>query len=309
MVVATSLTHAQSFPAKPVRLVVPYPPGGTADIVARLVTDEWARQLGQAIVVENRSGAGGNIGVEAVIRSRADGYTIGLQTVSLAINPALYPKLNFEIPRDVTPIGMVAASQHVLVAHPDVGAADVPQLIELANKSPGTLTYASAGAGSTSHMAAELFKAQARVNILHIPYRGSAPGLVDNVSGVVDLSFPVLSTALGQIQTGNLRALAVTGASRSPLLPSVPTIQESGLAQYDFSTWTMVFAPADVPGDIVRILNESLNAALRSTEVQTRLLEQGFEASPSTPSAALERVESEVPVWAELVKNYNIKLD
>jgi tripartite-type tricarboxylate transporter receptor subunit TctC len=309
MVAAATFAHAQSFPSKPVRLIVPYPPGGTADIAARLISDEWAHQLGQPLVIENRSGAGGNIGVEAVVKSAPDGYTIGIQTVSLAINPALYPRLSFEIPRDVAPIGMVASSQHVLVANPAVPAANVAQLIDVAKKKPGTLSYASAGSGSTSHMAAELFKAKAHVNILHVPYRGSAPGLADNISGQVDLSFPVLSTALAQINAGKLRALAVTGENRSPLLPSVPTVHESGLPPYEFSTWTMVFAPAGVPAQVIRILNQSLNAALQDNVVKARLLEQGFEASPTTVANARARLEREVPAWKKLVSDYKIRVD
>jgi tripartite-type tricarboxylate transporter receptor subunit TctC len=306
---AATFAHAQAFPSKPVRLIVPFPPGGTADIVARLIGDEWARQLGQPLVIENRSGAGGNIGVEAVVRSAPDGYTIGIQTVSLAINPALYTRLNFEIPRDVAPFGMAATSQHVLVVNPGVPAANVAQLIELAKKNPGKLSYASAGSGSTSHMAAELFKAKAHVSILHIPYRGSAPGLIDNISGQVDLSFPVLSTALAYINAGKLRALAVTGENRSPLLPSVPTVQESGLPPYEFSTWTMVFAPASVPVEVIRILNQSLNAALQDKRVKARLLEQGFEASPTTVANARARLEREVPAWKRLVSDYKIHVD
>jgi tripartite-type tricarboxylate transporter receptor subunit TctC len=309
MVAAATFAHAQSFPSKPVRLIVPYPPGGTADIVARLIGDEWARQLGQPLVIENKSGAGGNIGVEAVVRSPTDGYTIGIQTVSLAINPALYPRLNFEIPRDIAPIGMAAASQHVLIVNPGVHAANVAQLIDLAKKDPGKLTYASAGSGSTSHMAAELFKAKAHVDIFHIAYRGSAPGLVDNISGLVDLSFPVLSTALGHINAGKLRALAVTGESRSPLLPSVPTVHESGLPSYEFSTWTMLFAPAGVPAEVIRILNQSLNAALQLKVVKARLIEQGFEASPTTVANARARLQREVPAWKKLVSDYKINVD
>lgn len=299
---------AQTFPDRPIKLVVPYAPAGSADIVARLITDEWGKALGKPIIVENKAGAGGNVGVDSVAKAAPDGYTIGLQTVSLAINPALM-KMPFDTLKDLAPIGMVATSQHVLVVNPKVPAKDVRELIALAKSKPGRLTYGSAGAGSTLHMSAELFKATAGVAIVHIPYRGGGPALTDTMGGQVDMSFPVLSAAQSQVQAGNLRALGVTGSKRSPLVPTVPTIAESGLPGYSFETWFIVFAPAATPKPILERLNATLNAVLESSPAKNRLAKEGFDALPSTPAQARARLESEMPKWAKLVKDRGITVE
>ncbi len=233
---------AQTFPQRPVRLIVPYAPGGSADIAARLVSDAWSKALGGTIVVENRAGAGGNIGVDAVAKSPADGYTIGLQTVSLAINPGLFARMPYDTLKDLAPIGMVAASQHVLVVNNKIQASNLKELIALAKAKPDKMTYGSAGNGSTFHMSAELFKSVANVSIVHVPYRGGGPALVDTIAGQVDMSFPVISAAQQHVLAGKLTALAVTGPKRSSLLPNVPTAAEAGLPGYNFETWFMVFA-------------------------------------------------------------------
>lgn len=297
---------AQSFPERPVKLVVPYAPGGSADIVARLITDEWGKALGGSMFIENKGGAGGNLGVDAVAKSPADGYTIGLQTVSLAINPALTPKMPYDTLKDLASIGMVGTSQHVLVVNNDLPARDVKELLGLARSRPGKLTYGSAGGGSTFHMSAELFKAQAGVAIVHIPYRGGGPALTDTIAGQVDMSFPVLSAAQGHVQAGKLRALGVTGSKRSPLMPNVPTIAEAGLPGYAFETWFTVFAPAGTPRPVIERLNATLVAVLNSPTVRQRMAKEGFEATPSTPEQARARVETEMPKWAKLVKDQGI---
>ncbi|MEP6722732.1 MAG: tripartite tricarboxylate transporter substrate binding protein [Variovorax sp.] len=298
---------AQDFPARPIKLIVPYAPGGSADIAARLVTDEWAKALGGTMVVDNRAGAGGNLGVDAVAKSAPDGYTIGLQTVSLAINPALTPKMPYDTLKDLAPIGMVASSQHVLVVTNSLPAKDLKSLIALLKAEPGKHNYGSAGSGSTFHMAAELFKANAEVPIVHIPYRGGGPALVDTIGGQVSLSFPVISAALPQVQGGKLRALGVTGAKRSPLLPNVPTIAEAGLPNYNFETWFMVFAPAATPKPVIDKLNAALNQALASPAVVARMTKEGFDPIPSTPAQARNRLEKELPQWAKLIKERGIK--
>ena len=300
---------AADFPEHAIRLIVPYAPGGSADITARLIGDEWAKQLGQPIVIENRAGAGGNIGVDAVSKSKADGYTIGLQTVSLAINPSIFPSMPFDTLKDLAPIGTVASSQHVLTINPKVEADSVKSLVELAKSKPGTLTYGSAGAGSTFHMSAELFKAVAGVDILHVPYRGGGPAMLDTIAGQVDMSFPVLSAALPHIQSGALTALGVTGPKRSSLLPDTPNIAEAGLPDYSFETWFMTFAPAGTPEDVIAKLNETLNATLKSEALSKRMVEQGFDPLPSTVAEARQRLETEIPAWAKLVKDSGIKLD
>ncbi|SOZ18512.1 putative extra-cytoplasmic solute receptor [Cupriavidus taiwanensis] len=297
---------AQNYPQRPVRLVVPYAPGGSADIAARLVSEAWAKSLGGTIVVENRAGAGGNIGVDAVAKAAADGYTIGLQTVSLAINPGLFPRMPYDTLKDLAPIGMVASSQHVLVVNNNVPAANLQELIAAAKAAPGKLTYGSAGNGSTFHMSAELFKSVANVSIVHVPYRGGGPALVDTIAGQVDMSFPVISAAQQHVQGGKLKALAVTGPRRSAQLPNVPTAAEAGLPGYAFETWFMVFAPAGTPRPVIDKLNAALNTALASPATRERMVREGFEPTPTTPDAARQRLEKEMPVWARLIKQRGI---
>jgi tripartite-type tricarboxylate transporter receptor subunit TctC len=306
---ATVNANAQAWPTRPIKLIVPYAPGGSADIVARMVTEEWAKALGGVMVVDNRAGAGGNLGVDAVAKSAPDGYTIGLHTVSLAINPALTPKMPYDTLKDLAPIGMVASSQHVLVVPDNLKATDVKSLIALLKAEPGKHNFASAGAGSTFHMAAELFKATADVPMEHIPYRGGGPALVDTIAGQVSLSFPVLSAAQPHVQSGKLRALGVTGSKRSPLMPNVPTIAEAGLPKYSFETWFIVFAPAATPKPVIEKLNASLNQALRSPAVTDRMTKEGFDPIPSTPAEARARVEKELPQWAKLIKERGIKAE
>ncbi|MDT6963636.1 MULTISPECIES: tripartite tricarboxylate transporter substrate binding protein [Cupriavidus] len=303
---AMSSAFAQSFPQRPVRLVVPYAPGGSADIAARLISDAWAKNLGGTIVVDNRAGAGGNIGVDAVAKSPADGYTIGLQTVSLAINPGLFPRMPYDTLKDLAPIGMVAGSQHVLVVNNKIPAKNLQELIALAKARPDKLTYGSAGNGSTFHMSAELFKSVANVSIVHVPYRGGGPALVDTIAGQVDMSFPVISAAQQHVQAGKLTALAVTGSRRSPLLPNVPTAAEAGLPGYNFETWFMVFAPAGTPKPVIDKLNATLNAALTADATRDRMTKEGFDPMPTTPEAARKRLEQELPVWAQLIRQRGI---
>ena len=307
LLAASSLAFAQgSFPDRPVKLIVPYAPGGSADIAARLITDAWAKELGQSMIVDNRAGAGGNLGVDLVAKAAPDGYTIGLQTVSLAINPSLYAKMPYDTLKDLEPIGMVASSQHVLVVNPKLPANDVKQLVALAKSTPGKLNYGSAGAGSTFHIAAELFKADAKVSILHVPYRGGGPAMVDTMGGQVDMSFPVLSAALPNIQAGKLKALGVTGPRRASLLPDVPTIAEAGVPNYAFETWFMVFAPARTPQPVIDRLNASLRQALSSPAIKERMTREGFDPILATPAEARKRLQQEMPRWAKLVKDQGI---
>ncbi len=297
---------AQTYPQRPVRLIVPYAPGGSADIAARLVSDAWSKALGGTIVVENRAGAGGNIGVDAVAKSPADGYTIGLQTVSLAINPGLFARMPYDTLKDLAPIGMVAGSQHVLVVNNKIPARNLKELIALARAKPDRMTYGSAGNGSTFHMSAELFKSVANVSIVHVPYRGGGPALVDTIAGQVDMSFPVISAAQQHVLAGKLTALAVTGSKRSALLPNVPTAAEAGLPGYNFETWFMVFAPAGTPKPVIDKLNAALNSTLTAQATKERMLKEGFEPTPSTPEAARQRLETEMPMWAQLIKQRGI---
>lgn len=303
---APALAQAAGYPNKAIKLVVPYAPGGSADIAARLVTDEWGKALGGSLFIENKGGAGGNIGVDMVAKAQPDGYTIGLQTVSLAINPALTAKMPYDTLKDLAPIGMVASSQHVLVVNNAVPAKDLKELLALLKAKPGHYSYGSAGPGSTFHMSAELFKAVAGTPIVHIPYRGGGPAMIDTMSGQVALSFPVLSAAQPHVQAGKLRALGVTGTKRSALMPDVPTIAEAGLPGYAFETWFIVFAPAGTPKPIVDKLNSTLNQALNTPTLKERMAKDGFDPIPSTPEQARARLEQEMPQWAKLIKERGI---
>jgi len=302
----TSAAVAQSYPDRVVRLVVPYAAGGSADIAARLIADVWAQKLGASMIIENRAGAGGNIGVDNVAKSKPDGYTIGLQTVSLAINPALFPQMPYDTLNDLAPIGMIASSQHVLVTNRGLPVSNLRELIAAAKAEPGKLNYGSAGVGSTFHMSAELFKSVADVQIGHVPYRGGGPALIDTIGGQVDMSFPVISAAAQHVTGGKLNALAVTGRERSALLPDVPTAAEAGLPDYAFDTWFMAFAPAGTPDDVIAKLNASLNAALSSDAVRERMIKEGFDPTPGTPQAAAQQLRDEMPKWAQLIKDRGI---
>ena len=303
---APALAQAAGYPNKAIKLVVPYAPGGSADIAARLVTDEWGKALGGSLFIENKGGAGGNIGVDMVAKAQPDGYTIGLQTVSLAINPALTAKMPYDTLKDLAPIGMVASSQHVLVVNNAVPAKNLKELLALLNAKPGQYSYGSAGPGSTFHMSAELFKAVAGTPIVHIPYRGGGPAMIDTMSGQVAMSFPVLSAAQPHVQAGKLRALGVTGTKRSALMPDVPTIAEAGLPGYAFETWFIVFAPAGTPRPIIDKLNATLNQALNTAALKERMAKDGFDPIPSTPEQARIRLEQEMPQWAKLIKERGI---
>ncbi|AOB30408.1 LacI family transcriptional regulator [Bordetella sp. H567] len=305
---AICASAAAQYPDRPVKLIVPYAPGGSADIVARMISDEWGKTLGRPVVIENRGGAGGNVGVDAVAKAAPDGYTIGLQTVSLAINPALFSHMPYDTLKDLAPISMVASSQHVLVVNNEVPAKSVKELVDLAKREPGKLSYASAGPGSTFHMAAELFKSVAGVDIAHIPYRGGGPALIDTIGGQVQLCFPVLSAARGQVEAGKVRALGVTGRKRSPLMPDVPTIAEAGLPDYAFETWFMVFAPAGTPAPVIDKLNSTLGKVLAAPTMMDRMTREGFDAIPSSPSEARARLQTEMPQWAQLIKKSGITM-
>ena len=307
--VAGTARSQPAWPERSIRLVVPYAAGGSVDIAARLVAEQWARELGGTMFIDNKGGAGGNLGVDLVAKAAPDGHTVGIQSVSLAINPALTPKMPYDTLKDLAPIGMLGTSQHVLVVNNDLGPKTVKELIARAKAAPGRLSYGSAGAGSTFHMSAELFKAVAGVAIVHIPYRGGGPALLDTISGQVDLSFPVLSAARPHIEAGKVRALGVTGPQRSPLLPDVPTIAEAGLPAYSFETWFVAFAPAATPKPVIDKLNAALNKALQTPAVRERMVREGYDPTPSTPAEARARIEKEMPMWARLIKERGIKAE
>jgi tripartite-type tricarboxylate transporter receptor subunit TctC len=306
---ASMPSFAQTGASAPVRLIAPFPPGGSVDITSRIIAEPLAKRLGTSVVVDNRSGASGNIGMEAIAKAKPDGLTIGLNTVSMASNPSFFASMPFDTLKDFTPIGMVATSQHVLLVNKNLPVANVRELIALAKSKPGKLNYASAGGGSTFHLSAELFKDLSGTFITHVPYRGGGPALADTIGGQVEMSFPVLSAALQHVRAGNVKALAVTGTKRSPLLPDVPTMQEAGLKDYAFTTWFHVFGPAGMPADVVQRLNGALNDVVNSPEMRERFTREGFEAFATTPQAAGQFIAGEIKRWNTLIKAKNIKID
>jgi len=300
---------AQPYPSQPIRLIAPFPPGGSVDITARLIADPLARELGGRIVIDNRSGASGNIGMEAAARAAPDGYTIVLNTIPLVTNQSLFDKLTWDPIKDFAPIGMVATSPHVLVVPNKVAASKVEELVRLARASPGRLTYASAGVGTTFHLCGEMFKDATNTFILHVPYRGGGPALLDTLSGQVDMSFPTLSAALPHVKAGTLRALAVTGTARSSLLPEVPTLQEAGVKDFQFTQWLALLAPAGAPAAVVTRLNTALRSTLNSKDVRDKFEAGAFEAFITTPEEAGKFIAAEAQRFSRLIKTRKITSD
>jgi tripartite-type tricarboxylate transporter receptor subunit TctC len=297
---------AQGYPTQPIRLIAPFPPGGSVDITARFIAEPLGSQLGTRIVIENRSGASGNIGMELAARAAPDGYTVVLNTIPLVTNQSLFEKVTWDPIKDFAPIGMVATSPHVLVVHPKVAANTVAELVRLARASPGKLSYASAGVGTTFHLCGEMFKDSTQTFILHVPYRGGGPALQDTLAGQVDMSFPTLAAAVPHVKAGTLRALAVTGPKRSALLPDVPTLEEAGVKDAQFEQWLALLAPAGTPPAVVTRLNAALKDALNSREVREKFQGSAMEAYITTPEEAGKFIASERTRFAKLIKARHI---
>jgi len=310
VLVSSAPAFAQAYPVKPIRLVVGVPAGGTNDMVARLVGQKLGALLGQQIVVDNRPGANGNIGAEYVVRSVPDGYTLFLASIGTnSINQSLYPNMPFDTLRDFAMISQLTSIPQILVVHPTVPANDVQQLIDYAKSNPQRVSFASGGTGSAGHLAGELFKSRAGVDMLHVPYKGSAPALQDLLGGQVGAMFDQVVTSLPHVRSGKLRALAVTTLKRTPVAPDLPTIAESGLAGYSVTTWHGLLAPAATPREIVERLSKETAKALGSPEVREKFLAQGAEPTPSTPEQFRAFIESEIEQWAKVVKVSGAKLD
>lgn len=302
--------HAASdYPNKPIKLVVPYPPGGPTDIVARVVAQKLSERLGQTIIIENRPGAGANLGAEAVARSAADGYTLMVATTAHAINPSLFSKLNYSITKDFAPISQLTAGPLVIVATPGLAAGNVKELIALAKTKSGGLNYASSGNGQSTHLSAELFSAMAGVKMNHIPYKGSAPALTDVMSGQADVMFDTMLSSMPFVKGGKLKAIAVTSAQRAPSAPDIPTVAESDLAGYEAIAWNGLVAPVATPKEIIDKLNAELKKVLDAPDVKQRFDAQGFAAQWSTPATFTGFLQSEVEKWAKVAKTSGAKLD
>lgn len=301
--------HASAYPTRPLRFVVPYPPGGPVDITARIVGPELSQRMGQPVVIDNRGGAGGILGSDVVAKSAPDGHTLLLGTVSNAINPAVVPKLPFDAHRDLTPVTMLVVITSILAVHPGLPATSVQSLLAMAKAKPGALGYASTGNGTPGHLAAELFKAMGGVDLLHVPYKGAAAALVDVMNGRVHMVLLSAPGLLPHVQAGRLRALAVTNAKRSVLLPDLPTIAESGLPGFEAEGWHGVFVPSGTPASAVAVLNRGLLDALSRDDVRKRLMQGGAEPVGLPPAEFAAKFKAELERWARVVKSAGIKAD
>ena len=310
MVFLVSLSaSAQNYPSKPIRIIVPFPVGGIADIYSRLVGNRWTEAWGQPVVIENRTGAGGNIGADMVAKAVPDGYTLGIGSIGThAVNVTLFSKMPFDPVRDFAPITLLLEAEGLLTLHPSVPAQNVAELIALARSKPGGLTYASAGAGTASHLAGELFKSMAKVDLLHVPYKGNVPAITDLLAGQTSLIFATMPTVLPHARAGKLRALATIGAARSKAAPDLPTVAET-LPGFDVTNWVGFFAPAGTPPDIVRRLNAETAKFMQSKEIETRLINEGARFIPMTPEQFGDFVKAEIAKWAPVVKASGAKAD
>jgi tripartite-type tricarboxylate transporter receptor subunit TctC len=301
---------AQTYPAKPIRIVVPFPPGGATDILARDVAQKLSEAWGQQVIVDNRPGAGGNIGSELVAHSAPDGYTLEMGTVGThAINASLYARMPYDHVKDFAPVILVAGVPNVLVVNPAVPANSVAELIAYAKANPGKLNFASSGNGTSIHLSGELFKVMAGVQMTHIPYKGSAPAMQDLLGGQVQLMFDNLPPSLPQIKAGKVRALAVTSLTRAPALPDVPTVAEAGLPGFEASSWFGILAPAGTPPAIVARLNAEIAKWLATPEAKEKLSKQGANAAGGTPEDFAKHIAAETAKWAKVVKDSGAKID
>ncbi|MBY0267069.1 MAG: tripartite tricarboxylate transporter substrate binding protein [Burkholderiales bacterium] len=305
--VLPSYAQSVAYPVKPVRLLVGQAPGGATDVIARLVNPKLAESMGQSVIVENRTGAAGSIAAALVAKSAPDGYNLLVVSSSYAINPSLYTDIPFDPLKDLAPISLIAEAPFLLVVHPSTPVRSVKELIALAKSKPGLLNYASGGNGSSGHLAGELFTYLANVNMVHIPYKGAGPALVDVIAGQVHLTFGSVLSSLGHVKSGRLRALGVTGSARSSGAPELPTIAEAGLAGYQTTTWYGLLAPANTPADIVSRLSDEMKKAVNATDVRTRILTDGAEPRGSTPREFQSHLQSEMKRASTIIKRAGIK--
>ncbi len=310
-IAAAEFAAAQTeiYPARPVQLIVAFPPGGSVDVVARLVAPRLSESLGQPVIIDNRSGASGNIGTEFAARARPDGYTLLIHTIPFVANVHLYSPLPYDALNDFVPIALLSSSPSVLVVHPSVPARSVGELLQLAKSKPGALNYSAAGAGTNPHIAGELFNMLGNVDIVAIQYKGGGPALVAALGGEIGITFPNISEAVPHVNAGRLRALGVTGARRSAALPEVPTIAESGVPGYEFVTWHGVLAPRGTPREIVVLLNEKLRAVLRSPELSARFAQMGLDVIASSPEEFSAHLKNELEKWGKLIRERRMRVE
>jgi tripartite-type tricarboxylate transporter receptor subunit TctC len=308
-VCAPAWAQPREYPARPVRLVVPVPPGGSVDVMARLLSPKWGEVMGQNVIIEYRPGANTIVGSEHVARAPADGYTLLINTLPFVVNPALYPKMPFDTARDFAPVSLLGTSPFVLVVHPSVPAKSVKELVALARARPGELNYSSAGSGSNLHVAAELFKNLTGTNIVHVPYGGGGPALIAMLNGEAGVSFLSLVAVTGHIATGRMRALGITTAKRSKVTPQLPTIAEQGVTGYDFGAWYGVYAPTATPAPVVKTLNDAISRALNDPLMVERFDKEGAVILGGPPSVLAAHVKAELSLWANVVKSAGLRID
>jgi tripartite-type tricarboxylate transporter receptor subunit TctC len=306
---APAAALAQAFPNKPIRLIVTYPPGGGADLMARLVAPKMGEALGQAVVVENKPGASGQIGAGEVARAAPDGYTIMLDASSFAVNPSLYSKLPYDPAKAFQPLAVLALYPNMLVVTPSFPPKDVKELVALAKAKPGTVAFASSGNGSAQHLAGELFKQRAGVDMTHIPYKGGGPAMNDVIGGQVPVFFANVASGLAHVKGGKLRAMAVTGAKRASSLPDLPTMAEAGIPGYEVYEWNAIFAPAGTPAPVVERLAAAIAKAMQSPEIRERVATLGGDLAGYGPKEAEKFIREQTELWARVVKAGNIKVD
>lgn len=303
---STAACGADAYPARTLRLIAPFPPGGGLDIMARVIAQWLTEAWKQQVVVDNRPGAGGSIGAAIAARAPADGYTLLLVSSSHTINASLYEKLSYDTLKDFDPVVLTTAAPHLLVVHPSFPASTVRELVALAKSRPGQISYASGGVGSSTHLAAELFRSMAGIEVLHVPYKGTAPSLVDVLGGQVPVTFGTVPTVLQLVKSGRLRALGCTGEKRSLSAPEVPTIAEAGVAGYEAATWHGMLVPARTPPFIIAKLNAEVVRMLGDAEMRKRILQEGLEPLGSTPQQFGAHLQAEVPKWAKVIRNAGI---
>ena len=309
-VAAMAAAQAQGYPSKPVRLIVPYPAGGTTDIIARVAAQQLSERLKQPFVVENKGGANGAIGSAEVARSPADGYTLLMGTASThGINSAVYKTLPYDAVKDFAPVTIVASTPNIIAVHPSVPAKNLQELLALAKAQPGKLNYGSTSLGGSPHMSAELLKMMAHVDMLHVPYKGAAPMLTDLMGGQVQVGFDNLPSTINFVRSGKVRAIAVTTAQRWPGAPEIPTVAESGVPGYEVSGWFGLLAPAGTPPAVLKTIQQAIAEAVKQPEVNKQMLDLGALPVANTPEAFAALVQADVATWREVVKSTGVKLD
>lgn len=306
---ATGLAGAQAYPASPVRVIVPFPPGGGVDGAGRLISQKLSEALGRQFVVDNRPGANGMIGSELAAKSPKDGYTLMVNGANFVTTPSLYSKVTYDPVKDFDPIALLALAPNVLVVHPSLPAKSVKELIALSRARPGMVNFAGSGSGSTPHLAAELFNTLAKVTMVHVPYRGTGPAIVGLMSGEASVMFMPTTNAVPLVKSGRLRAIAVTTRERVPALPGLPTVAESGLKGYESSQWYGVLAPAGTPADLLGLLNSHIAKIMQAPDMKQRLAKDGLVAVGSTREQFAEHIRTETAKWADVIKRSGAKVD